>query len=333
MTLGTQTRPFRNEQTVVDRGLDSVIERCDEGPSSHLLAKIGQDRYKRLMSHRLGLAANAPGSKIVWAIDDERPVGFAVATASLWDTAHLGFDCIHLDLMMESRAADADYRVGRRLIQNVLQECAGTGDHVSLRVNGEQIAILHALEDEGFNTTDTLLTFVADPPFQLPSKKLAATIRSCRTDDIDKVRTVAQSAFALGRWHSDRRIPGKIAGNVYSSWAEACCRDDVDHVTFVAEEAGRVTGFVSVKLDADVESLLGLKIGVIELIATSQDARRSGVGTALVAASLSWFQDQRVDTVHVGTQSTNTAACRLYERCGFTIAASSYSLTRWLDDE
>lgn len=304
-----------------------------QGPYTHLIKRLGRDGLERLVVQRLRVATESPESKIVSArYRGESAAGLAVLSPLSWDSARLGVECFHLDLLLGTKSPDDEYDVGRRLIQRALKRCDVSG-HVSLRVDGKQTGLLHALEDEGFNVMDTLLIFVADPPFQEPLIEGSATIRPSRTDDIKQVKELARSAFALSRWHSDQRIPNAVADDVFSSWAEGCCLDDAGHFTFVAEEADTIMGFISIKLDAGVESVLGVKIGVIELIATAKEARRSGVGTALLAASLTWFRDQRAAGVQVGTQSINTAACCLYERCGFSLAASSYSLTRWLNDD
>jgi ribosomal protein S18 acetylase RimI-like enzyme len=47
-------------------------------------------------------------------------------------------------------------------------------------------------------------------------------------------------------------------------------------------------------------------------------ARGHGVGEALIAAVLDWARARQARSVHLWVTATNKAACRLYERCGFS---------------
>ncbi|MFZ4514878.1 MAG: GNAT family N-acetyltransferase [Acidimicrobiia bacterium] len=61
------------------------------------------------------------------------------------------------------------------------------------------------------------------------------------------------------------------------------------------------------------------KQGYIQRIGVADAARQHGIGTALVADALHWLRAHGVARALVNTQHGNTAALRLYERCGFTL--------------
>lgn len=57
--------------------------------------------------------------------------------------------------------------------------------------------------------------------------------------------------------------------------------------------------------------------GYLQRLAVSPDARRRGVGAALVRDSVQWLRRWGAREVLVNTQETNRAAMALYERLGF----------------
>jgi GNAT superfamily N-acetyltransferase len=309
--------------------LRSLVERFKGGRHSHLARRVGREGYEALTREILQQTAKSAGGKSIWAWRDGQPIGLAVARPATWDSARLGVKCMHLEIAMQSGDETA-YKSARGLIDATVQACCGSADHLSLRIGGEQTAILHALEDSGFNVMDSLLTFTANAPFQQPSPG-ASTVRKFRPSDLDHVKKLAGSSFVIDRWHSDHRIPRGVADDVYSAWAEESCRDVGNRETFVVEHAGEVAGFMSVRLDEDAYAILGLRVGIVELTATSTQARGAGIGSSLMNASLLWFKEHGMDVAQVGTQASNTTACRVYERAGYRIAESSYAMTRWLD--
>jgi ribosomal protein S18 acetylase RimI-like enzyme len=309
--------------------LQSLVERFNGGPYSHLAQRVGRERYEALTREIMQQKAESAGAKTIWAWREGEPTGLAIVRPATWDSARLGVNCMHLEIAMQSGEESA-YRSARGLIDAIVQACRDSADCLSLRIGGEQMAILQAFEDSGFNVMDSLLTFIAKAPFQEPTPGVSG-VRKFRPSDLDAVKTLAGSSFVIDRWHSDPRIPREVADDVYSAWAEESCRDVANRETFVVEHGGEVVGFMSVRVDEDAYALLGLRVGIVELIATSIKARGVGVGSSLMNASLLWFKEHEMDVVQVGTQASNTSACRFYERAGYRIAASSYALTRWLD--
>jgi GNAT superfamily N-acetyltransferase len=58
-------------------------------------------------------------------------------------------------------------------------------------------------------------------------------------------------------------------------------------------------------------------VGLISMWVRPQ-ARGHGVGEALIVAVLDWARARQARSVHLWVTATNKAACRLYERCGFS---------------
>jgi GNAT superfamily N-acetyltransferase len=68
--------------------------------------------------------------------------------------------------------------------------------------------------------------------------------------------------------------------------------------------------------------------GVIELVSmyVRPEARGRGVGEAMIEAVIGWSRARHATTVHLWVTETNKHACRLYERCGFSLTGERQPL-------
>lgn len=65
----------------------------------------------------------------------------------------------------------------------------------------------------------------------------------------------------------------------------------------------------------------GRQGGFVQRLAVAPQARRAGLGTALVTDGLAWMKRRRVPQATVNTQATNEVALNLYRRLGFAPCA------------
>jgi GNAT superfamily N-acetyltransferase len=95
---------------------------------------------------------------------------------------------------------------------------------------------------------------------------------------------------------------------------------------YVAEQAGRVVGFVSVQLNRETT------IGEIGLNAVHPDWAGAGIGTAMYEVVLDRMRQagMRVATVSTGGDSSHAPARRAYQKAGFHVGIPSIWLCRVL---
>src|SRR5262245_49883436 len=94
-----------------------------------------------------------------------------------------------------------------------------------------------------------------------------------------------------------------------------------DRVTYIAEERGRWIGMATgLAIDRDVPNadLVGMFV--------EPGARGRGVGATLVEAVVEWARSRGAPRLFLWVTSTNHAAIRLYERCGFRPTGKSQPL-------
>jgi ribosomal protein S18 acetylase RimI-like enzyme len=177
---------------------------------------------------------------------------------------------------------------------------------------------VHALESFGFRAVDVALTFAADAIAASPA---IASVRFAQLRDREAVEAIAGSAFRFSRFHLDPALPAALAHRVKARWAGNWFAGARGDGMVVAEDAGRVAGFLQ---------LLWAKDGrlVIDLIAVDEASRGCGLATAMIgfAATHATGDARRPAGVVVGTQAANVASVRLYESLGFRLRDAQFVL-------
>ena len=95
---------------------------------------------------------------------------------------------------------------------------------------------------------------------------------------------------------------------------------------FVAEHDGSLLGFILCRLKRLPAHLGGLLVGEVSDVWVEIDARRWGVGQALVQAGLDWLRGQGVHSVEVQVLAGNEGSLKFFESLGFQLELRSLRL-------
>jgi ribosomal protein S18 acetylase RimI-like enzyme len=93
--------------------------------------------------------------------------------------------------------------------------------------------------------------------------------------------------------------------------------DDDESVIFVAERQAHVVGYVYAAIEPLSWKDLRAEAGYIHDLLVVGEARRLGVGEALLDHAIAWLKERRMPRVLLGTAAQNETARRLFERRGF----------------
>jgi GNAT superfamily N-acetyltransferase len=100
-----------------------------------------------------------------------------------------------------------------------------------------------------------------------------------------------------------------------------------DHAALVAEQDGRVVGWVHVTVYSSLESGRVANLGGLVV----DEAHRSGgIGAQLLAVAEAWARDHGVDRMVVRTRIARERAHRFYRREGYALVKTSYTLEKRL---
>jgi ribosomal protein S18 acetylase RimI-like enzyme len=140
-------------------------------------------------------------------------------------------------------------------------------------------------------------------------------IRRAREEDWEGTRALWREVDDL---HA-RLAPAyfRKAARAEADWRELLSAADA--AVFVAEEARRLVGVVSVRVyeTPPDPAMVPLRRGHVEMLVVSADHRRQGTGSRLMAEVASWARRQGAAELVLTVWSGNGAAEAFYERLGF----------------
>lgn len=187
--------------------------------------------------------------------------------------------------------------------------------YATYRIYASEFVNIHALEQEGFLLVDGHMSLETNITGSTLHE--ANAIRIAKESDIPNLTKLASSAFSQTRFYNDPLVKKYQADAVYSEWVKNSIKGFMADRVFVWEEGGDIIGFITLK-----------KNGNISLIAVSGAERGKGIGKSLVKAALNQFVSWGLKKSTVETQTTNVAALRTYQGCGYRIV-SSHLTFRW----
>jgi len=167
----------------------------------------------------------------------------------------------------------------------------------------------------GFYLVDTNVQFesnLSDRGQDLSYRKA----RSADPGDVEEVAEIAATSFAYSRFHLDPLIDNSIANQIKADWARNYFCGTRGDGMMVAEEAGKVVGFL--------QYLIRGNTMIIDLIAVLPEVQGQGWGRALIQGVEDIAVKQGCCLARVGTQVANCGSVRCYESLGYRFSEASY---------
>jgi GNAT superfamily N-acetyltransferase len=92
---------------------------------------------------------------------------------------------------------------------------------------------------------------------------------------------------------------------------------------FVAEEQGRVLGYLHAQVEANDPAYETPRFGVIVDVIVCEDRRREGIGTRLLESAKEWLSSTGVNEYRVAIPAASADAAHLFERDGVAPLATT----------
>jgi len=312
--------------------LDSLLENRPQQPYAFYRGLLSEEALRRFSLRRAFELLERPEASSILRRRNGTVEGLACWSSLAWDTSQMGMAAGRLDLLLH-RGQYAEARAGKAaLLEELLEACRRQGvRHVTARVDAGDLSSLHALGAAGLEIIDGIQTFslrLAQAPWAGPDNGLE--VRAYRPSDLEQVLSIARTAYVHDRFHADPALTSETADALNEDWVRNCCLGTAADGVIVAAEGDRVLGYVTCKVDRRSAEELAMCFGSVVLVATAAPARGRGVARQATLGALEWFRSQGVDVVEVGTQLSNIPAARLYEGCGFRLAAVTLTLRKLL---
>ncbi len=176
----------------------------------------------------------------------------------------------------------------------------------------------------GARRVDTKLDFAAAVrPATLP-RGIEAIPAAPAPADRDALDALALASGAHSRFRTDPRFGEAAWTRLYRAWMDNSVSGTIADAVLVHRDAGRITGFATIRACGDREARIGL-------LAVAADRRGRGIGGALIGAVHRWASDRDLRTILVATQQDNAGACRFYQGAGFEVSERLAIHHLWLD--
>lgn len=190
---------------------------------------------------------------------------------------------------------------------------AGPGFYQA-KVEAANVRRVNELEAAGFRVVDVNVTLTR--PAASLSGEPACSVVPARAHQRGALLEMAANDYTVSRFHLDPRMPAAVASAIKRDWVAAYLDGDRGEELLVAELEDRPIGFLAALASPDGHR-------VIDLIAVASNARCAGAGRTLVGRLAAYGAP-----IDVGTQISNVAALRFYERLNFRVRQARYVLHR-----
>jgi len=192
-----------------------------------------------------------------------------------------------------------------------------------------ELSAAQAMEREGFSLMDTLIYYTRDlAKLPIPPDRGKVPVRPIHAGEEEQVRVIAAASFKgyFGHYHADPRLDRAKCDEVYTSWAvRSCLSREMAHEVLVADDAGQLMGFATLRLNSEEEGE-GVLFGV------APEAQGRGIYRSFMIRSMEWFLAQGRTRQVVSTQIINIAVQKVWTRVGFVPSHAFFTFHKWFDE-
>ena len=144
------------------------------------------------------------------------------------------------------------------------------------------------------------------------------TIRPATRADLPDLGRLGAMLLRAHHNYDPKRFmaPGSDPEGGYAWFLGTQLKDD-DSVVLVAEQDGRVVGYVYASLEPQSWKELRDACGFVHDVAVAAEARRHGVAAALFDKAIEWLKGRGAPRVVLWSAEGNAGAQRLFEKLGF----------------
>jgi ribosomal protein S18 acetylase RimI-like enzyme len=151
-----------------------------------------------------------------------------------------------------------------------------------------------------------------------PSPDAPFVIRRATTADLPALGTLGASLLRTHYDFDPQRFMAPRGDPVSGyGWFLGTQLKEEDVAVFVAEQLGKVIGYVYAGMEPQSWKELRERAGFIHDVVVAPEARRTGVASALVEAASEWLRSVGAPRVMLWTAEKNDSAQRLFTRLGF----------------
>lgn len=205
--------------------------------------------------------------------------GVGIVQKAQWETEYFGRKIADLRLFSGTVSMRSTADASRLLLQKAVEWCKNQKfELIMVKVDCEDFGSIRALQESNFYLVDTMLTYVFDKDScTLPEHRAKYLVRDFEPKDEAALVSIAESAFKKypNRFRVDAAFPRNAVDRYFSEWAKNMCNGSMADEMIVAEDSGRIVGFLGWRFQRDLQKYVGIDIpgrGLGATLANFQDA-------------------------------------------------------------
>ncbi|MBA7490680.1 dTDP-fucosamine acetyltransferase [subsurface metagenome] len=261
------------------------------------------------------------------ALSSKKIVGSILYSPQQWESDILNKSVVKIDqFLVNVDKHNQKYNLALLLLNKFFKWCKKDKiGMVTIRIDENEVSLIHALETVGFRTIESLLTFERANN-SIPKFLDRCRIVSYKEKYLESLQRIAYSSFQYSRFHADPMICPETAKLSRSEWIVNSCHGRAEKV-FVAQKQRKIVGFIACRPGINFN---GNNVGIIDLIATDPDHKRQGIALSLVKEAIEYYSKKKYKLI-VGTQAKNIPSVNLYIKLGFRLIKSQLTLVKYFN--
>ena len=214
---------------------------------------------------------------------------------------------------------DLEGEVTQEDVQSMI-ECARIQDyqHLNVKIPIREKDKTNLFLRNGFYLVDTQLMFLLKSKNVYVGGGTASTVsyREFCENDKEWIMNIAQNAYILDQYHSDRALEKSLCDQYYARWAKNCCEGFSDKTMVIALPDNRVIGYIT----------FDYKNGnaIVGLAAIEEAYRGKGLFSLMIEETLRMQKMNNIKKMYYGTQLSNIPVLKIMGRYGGTIEYSNH---------
>jgi ribosomal protein S18 acetylase RimI-like enzyme len=278
------------------------------------LIKLAEMHYAELLKN---LKSGGGSSRCYGVFDEsENVLAFSRLSESPWHTAVLGVPLYRAQpfLYQPEHSESLEPLVAALVDTSV----AGI---IEVKIDGSDREAGAALAGAGFKLIGISVKLSARREDLIrPTDRSGLRIRPATEGDLDAVKRLVERTHVVSHFYNQPLFPTEKVREMFAAWFEKCFRGLAEAV-LVAEQDGRIIGFITLLVGRKTADLTGGPIGVVDFVGVDPTSQGKGIGACLLAEGHR-FLERECRLFEIRTELDNYQAIRAYQRFGYRITSS-----------
>ncbi len=241
-----------------------------------------------------------------------------------WDLLNFGFQLSNIEIYATSETKHSTIKKGVREVNLFLK--SKEVKFVSVRTNGDNLSVIHGLEDLGFRYFETVIWAITKSEVH---KMESSNVRKAEKEDLERIKYIAENfQYQRGHYHCDSNFNLKNVNQLYKKWVESSFANN-DHILLI-EYDNEIAGYFVVKIDKMLEKHLGFLYGRLSSLALDESYRGKNLGKNLFSGALNYLRLQNTQYIDSGYSTKNHISAKLHNLNNMYSIYEEVTLHYWI---